>query len=58
VIAVLLAAAWDARVDWLNSTLAVVGIVVAHVANNLMKRRAGGLLILGPLGWAIWSAVR
>jgi 1,4-dihydroxy-2-naphthoate octaprenyltransferase len=58
VIAVLLAAAWDARVDWLNSTLAVVGIVVAHVANNLMKRRAGGLLILGLLVWAIWSAVR
>lgn len=36
-IAVLLAAAGDAAVDWLNVTLAVVGIVVAHLANNLMN---------------------
>jgi 1,4-dihydroxy-2-naphthoate polyprenyltransferase len=38
-IAVLLAAIApdDVRVDWLNVTLAVVGIVVAHLANNLMN---------------------
>jgi 1,4-dihydroxy-2-naphthoate polyprenyltransferase len=36
-IAVLLAAVADTRVDWLNVTLAVVGIVVAHLANNLMN---------------------
>jgi 1,4-dihydroxy-2-naphthoate octaprenyltransferase len=36
-IAVLLAAAADGPVDWLNVTLAVVGIVVAHLANNLMN---------------------
>jgi len=37
-IAVLLAgAAADARVDWANVALAVVGIVVAHLANNLMN---------------------
>jgi len=35
-IAVLLAAAAPA-VDWLNVTLAVVGIVIAHLANNLMN---------------------
>lgn len=35
-LAVLLAA--DApRVDWLNMTLAVIGIVIAHLANNLMN---------------------
>ena len=36
-IAVLLAAVGDARVDWLNVALAVLGIVVAHLANNLMN---------------------
>jgi 1,4-dihydroxy-2-naphthoate polyprenyltransferase len=36
-IAVLLAAVADTRVDWLNVTLAVIGIVVAHLANNLMN---------------------
>jgi 1,4-dihydroxy-2-naphthoate octaprenyltransferase len=36
-IAVLLAAIADAPVDWFNVTLAVLGIVVAHLANNLMN---------------------
>lgn len=36
-IAVLLAGVADSPVDWLNVTLAVVGIVVAHLANNLMN---------------------
>ena len=38
-IAVLLAAIApaDVSVDWLNVTLAVVGIVLAHLANNLMN---------------------
>ena len=38
-IAVLLAAMApaDVSVDWLNVTLAVVGIVLAHLANNLMN---------------------
>jgi 1,4-dihydroxy-2-naphthoate octaprenyltransferase len=36
-IAVLLAAAAPDAVDWLNVTLAVVGIVIAHLANNLMN---------------------
>jgi 1,4-dihydroxy-2-naphthoate octaprenyltransferase len=36
-IAVLLAAIAPAPVDWLNVTLAVVGIVIAHLANNLMN---------------------
>lgn len=36
-LAVLLAAVSDAAVVWLNVTLAVVGIVVAHLANNLMN---------------------
>jgi 1,4-dihydroxy-2-naphthoate octaprenyltransferase len=36
-IAVLLAAVADTRVDWLNVVLAVIGIVVAHLANNLMN---------------------
>ena len=38
-IAVLLAAMApaDISVDWLNVTLAVVGIVLAHLANNLMN---------------------
>ena len=36
-IAVLLAAVADVRVDWLAVTLAVIGIVVAHLANNLMN---------------------
>ena len=38
-LAVLLAAiaADDVWVDWLNVTLAVVGIVIAHLANNLMN---------------------
>jgi 1,4-dihydroxy-2-naphthoate octaprenyltransferase len=36
-IAVLLAAVADTAVDWLNVALAVVGIVVAHLANNLMN---------------------
>jgi 1,4-dihydroxy-2-naphthoate octaprenyltransferase len=35
--AVLLAAIAPAKVDWLNITLAVIGIVVAHLANNLMN---------------------
>ena len=36
-LAVLLAAISDVPVDWLNVTLAVVGIVIAHLANNLMN---------------------
>lgn len=36
-LAVLLAAVADTAVDWLNVTLAVLGIVVAHLANNLMN---------------------
>jgi 1,4-dihydroxy-2-naphthoate octaprenyltransferase len=36
-VAVLLAAIAPIRVDWLNVTLAVVGIVLAHLANNLMN---------------------
>ncbi len=36
-LAVLLAAVADTAVDWFNVTLAVVGIVVAHLANNLMN---------------------
>ncbi|MEV4619742.1 prenyltransferase [Asanoa sp. NPDC049573] len=36
-IAVLLAAVATVSVDWLNIVLAVVGIVVAHLANNLMN---------------------
>ena len=36
-IAVLLAAIAPVPVDWLNVTLAVIGIVVAHLANNLMN---------------------
>ena len=36
-IAVLLAGIADTGVDWLNITLAVVGIVIAHLANNLMN---------------------
>jgi 1,4-dihydroxy-2-naphthoate octaprenyltransferase len=36
-IAVLLAAVADVRVAWLNVALAVIGIVVAHLANNLMN---------------------
>lgn len=36
-IAVLLAAIAPVPVDWLNVTIAVVGIVVAHLANNLMN---------------------
>src|SRR5262245_43164622 len=36
-IAVLLAASAPVAVDWLNVTLAVVGIVIAHLANNLMN---------------------
>jgi 1,4-dihydroxy-2-naphthoate polyprenyltransferase len=36
-IAVLLAARGDVAVDWLNITLAIIGIVVAHLANNLMN---------------------
>jgi len=36
-IAVLLAAVATVSVDWLNVVLAVVGIVVAHLANNLMN---------------------
>jgi 1,4-dihydroxy-2-naphthoate octaprenyltransferase len=35
--AVLLAAIAPVGVDWLNVTLAVVGIVLAHLANNLMN---------------------
>jgi 1,4-dihydroxy-2-naphthoate octaprenyltransferase len=35
--AVLLAAIAPVRVDWLNITLAVIGIVIAHLANNLMN---------------------
>lgn len=37
VVAALLAWAADPPVDWLNLALAVVGIVVAHLANNLMN---------------------
>lgn len=37
IVAVLLAWAAPVAVDWLNVTLAVVGIVVAHLANNLMN---------------------
>src|SRR4029453_5835760 len=40
-LAVLLAAISDVQVDWLNVTLAVVGIVIAHLANNLMNDLAG-----------------
>ncbi len=36
-IAVLLAAIGDAAVDWVSVVLAVVGIVIAHLANNLMN---------------------
>jgi len=36
-IAALLAAVAPARVDWLNIALAVIGIVIAHLANNLMN---------------------
>jgi len=36
-IAVLLAAVAPVPVDWLNVTLAVIGIVIAHLANNLMN---------------------
>lgn len=36
-IAVLLAAAANTRVDWLNVIIAVIGITVAHLANNLMN---------------------
>ncbi len=36
-IAVLLAATADGPVDWWNVTLAVLGIVLAHLANNLMN---------------------
>jgi 1,4-dihydroxy-2-naphthoate octaprenyltransferase len=36
-IAVLLAAIADSPVDWLNVILAVIGIAVAHLANNLMN---------------------
>jgi 1,4-dihydroxy-2-naphthoate polyprenyltransferase len=36
-IAVLLAAIAPVGVDWFNVTLAVVGIVIAHLANNLMN---------------------
>ncbi len=36
-LAVLLAAIAGVGVDWLNVTLAVVGIVLAHLANNLMN---------------------
>jgi 1,4-dihydroxy-2-naphthoate octaprenyltransferase len=36
-IAVLLAAIADTEVDWLNVILAVAGIVIAHLANNLMN---------------------
>jgi 1,4-dihydroxy-2-naphthoate polyprenyltransferase len=36
-IAVLLAAIAPVPVDWLNVTLAVIGIVIAHLANNLMN---------------------
>ncbi|GIH10351.1 hypothetical protein Rhe02_84180 [Rhizocola hellebori] len=35
--AVLLAAIAPVSVDWLNVTLAVIGIVLAHLANNLMN---------------------
>ena len=34
--AVLLAAIGEDAVDWLNVTLAVIGIVIAHLANNLI----------------------
>ncbi|MFC7760645.1 UbiA family prenyltransferase [Catellatospora bangladeshensis] len=36
-LAVLLAAIAETAVDWLNVALAVAGIVVAHLANNLMN---------------------
>jgi 1,4-dihydroxy-2-naphthoate octaprenyltransferase len=36
-IAVLLAAIAPVPVDWLNVVLAVIGIVIAHLANNLMN---------------------
>jgi 1,4-dihydroxy-2-naphthoate polyprenyltransferase len=36
-IGALLAAIADVPVDWLNVTLAVIGIVIAHLANNLMN---------------------
>jgi len=35
--AVLLAASAPVAVDWLNMTLAVIGLVLAHLANNLMN---------------------
>ena len=37
IVAVLLAWAAPVSVDWLNVTLAVAGIVLAHLANNLMN---------------------
>ncbi|MDI1463642.1 prenyltransferase [Catellatospora sp. KI3] len=37
ILAVLLAAIADVGADWLNVALAVVGIVLAHLANNLMN---------------------
>jgi 1,4-dihydroxy-2-naphthoate polyprenyltransferase len=37
IVAALLAWAAPVTVDWLNITLAVVGIVIAHLANNLMN---------------------
>jgi 1,4-dihydroxy-2-naphthoate octaprenyltransferase len=36
-IALLLAAVADGRKDWLGLTLAIVGILVAHLANNMMN---------------------
>jgi 1,4-dihydroxy-2-naphthoate octaprenyltransferase len=37
IVAALLAWAAPVPVDWLNTTLAVAGIVIAHLANNLMN---------------------
>lgn len=37
IVAALLAAAAEVTVDWFNLALAVVGIVAAHLANNLMN---------------------
>jgi 1,4-dihydroxy-2-naphthoate polyprenyltransferase len=37
IVAALLAWAAAVRVDWFNVTLAVIGIVIAHLANNLMN---------------------
>jgi 1,4-dihydroxy-2-naphthoate octaprenyltransferase len=37
IMAVLLAATAPVPVDWLNVTLAVIGLVLAHLANNLMN---------------------